>query len=171
MKKLLWLFLPFVIICTVFCGCEEEIIEKPTIVIDETIGQEESSEIDLGIDIETNDSSVVVDSNNTTEEVDLSDSGVILGKWEIVSHLVDDVEETPETKYLVITEDYKFYLTNSLKSLVGDYKYSYEDAVITVTLNNQLDETYAVTMDSKDKLTLKYGDSAKVFVDTYKKVQ
>ena len=85
--------------------------------------------------------------------------------------MVDDVEETPETKYLVITEDYKFYLTNSLKSLVGDYKYSYEDAVITVTLNNQLDETYAVTMDSKDKLTLKYGDSAKVFVDTYKKVQ
>ena len=171
MKKLLWLFLPFVIICTVFCGCEEEIIEKPTIVIDETIGQEESSEIDLGIDIETNDSSVVVDSNNTTEEVDLSDSGVILGKWEIVSHLVDDVEETPETKYLVITEDYKFYLTNSLKSLVGDYKYSYEDAVITVTLNNQLDETYAVTMESKDKLTLKYAASAKVYVDTYKKVQ
>lgn len=171
MKKLLWLFLPFVIICTVFCGCEEEIIEKPTIVIDETIGQEESSEIDLGIDIETNDSSVVVDSNNTTEEVDLSDSGVILGKWEIVSHLVDDVEETPETKYLVITEDYKFYLTNSLKSLAGDYKYSYKDAVITVTLNNQLDETYDVTMESKDKLTLKYVASEKVYVDTYKKVQ
>ena len=85
--------------------------------------------------------------------------------------MVDDVEETPETKYLVITEDYKFYLTNSLKSLAGDYKYSYKDAVITVTLNNQLDETYDVTMESKDKLTLKYVASEKVYVDTYKKVQ
>ena len=171
MKKLLLLFLPFVIVCTVLCGCEEEIIEKPTIVIDETIGQEESSEIDLGIDIETNDNSVVADSNDTTEEVDLSDPNIIVGKWEIVSHLVDDVEETPETKYLVITEDYKFYLTNSLTSLSGDYRYSYKDAVITVTLNNQLDEAYAVTMDTEDKLTLKYGASAKVYVDTYKKVQ
>ena len=171
MKKLIFAILSIITVLLFICGCEEEVIEMPTVVIDETIGQEESSEIGLGIEIESNNNSVVVNSNAASDKVDLSDPNLIIGKWEIVSHLVDDKEETPETKYLVITEDYKFYLTNSLTSLSGDYRYSYKDAVITVTLNNQLDEAYAVTMDSEDELTLKYGASAKVFEDTYKKVQ
>ena len=171
MKKTIAILLAVLLSATLFSGCAEEIIEKPTIVIDDTIGQDDSSDINLGIDIDKDDENADSDIGDVYEEVDLSDPNVIIGKWEIVSHLVDDVEETAETKYLVITEDYKFYLTNSLTSLNGDYRYTYADAVITVTLNNQLDEAYAVTMDNEDTLTLKYGASAKVYTDTYTKVK
>lgn len=173
MKRIIAVLLAVLISMALFCGCQEEIIEMPTIVIDDTIGQDDTSNIELGIDLGDDDSSSGTNSGSDTvyEEVDLSDPNVIVGKWEIVSHLVDDAEETAETKYLVITEDYKFYYTNSLTSLTGDYRYSYKDAVITVTLNNELDEAYTVTMENEETLTLKYGASAKVYVDTYKKVQ
>ena len=171
MKKTIAVLLAVLLSAGIFCGCEDEVIEMPTIVIDDTIGQDSSSDINLGIDIDEDDENVDSEIGDVYEDVDLSDPNVIVGKWEIVSHLVDDVEETSETKYLVITEDYKFYLTNSLTSLSGDYRYTYEDAVITVTLNNQLDEAYAVTMDNEDTLTLKYGASAKVYTDTYTKVK
>ena len=172
MKRIIALLISVLISVVLFCGCEEEVIEMPTIVIDDTIGQDDSSDINLGIDIDDNDNDVGdVGDDTIYEEVDLSDPNVIVGKWELISHLVDDVEESAETKYLVITEDYKFYLTNSLTSLTGDYRYTYADAVITVTLNNLLDEAYAVTMDNEDTLTLKYGASAKVYVDTYSKVK
>ncbi len=169
MKKIISLFVLLVMIFSFACGCEEEIIEMPTIVIDETKDKNNSSKPNA--DDDKNDDTDDTSSDTTTEEVDLSDPNVIVGKWEIVTHLVDDKEETYETKYLIITEDYKFYLSNSLTSLSGNYFYTYKDAVITVTLNNQLHEAYAVTMDNEDSLTLKYGASAKVYVDTYKKVQ
>ena len=172
MKRIIALLISVLLSVVLFCGCEEEVIEMPTIVIDDTIGQDDTSNIELGIDLGDDTSSGTTSgSDNVYEEVDLSDPNVIVGKWEITSHLVDNVEETAETKYLVITEDYKFYYTNSLTSLTGDYRYSYKDAVITVTLNNELDEAYTVTMENEETLTLKYGASAKVYVDTYKKVQ
>ena len=209
MKRKIFVFLSLLTFVLFVCGCKEEIIEMPTVVIDETIGQEDSSEVKSNAEVESENSNTNVDhsssstvngngtvtgsdssqavvdhsssstvngngtvtGSDSSQAVDLSDRAVILGQWEIISRSVDGKEETSDTKYLVITEDYKFYYTNNLKSLSGDYRYSYENGVITVILKNQVDETYAVTMKSGDELTLKYESSAKNYVDIYKKVQ
>ena len=185
MKRKIFVFLSLLTFVLFVCGCKEEIIEMPTVVIDETIGQEDSSEVKSNAEVESENSNTNVDhsssstvngngtvtGSDSSQAVDLSDRAVILGQWEIISRSVDGKEETSDTKYLVITEDYKFYYTNNLKSLSGDYRYSYENGVITVILKNQVDETYAVTMKSEDELTLKYESSAKNYVDIYKKVQ
>lgn len=168
MKKSMAIFLVLAMSILFVCGCEDEIIYNPTIVIDETIEEDANSDVNSDID---NDDDTNEDNNEIFEEVDLTDPMVIVGKWELVSHMVDDNEEQADFKYLVITEDRKFYFTNSLTSLSGNYTYEYTEGKITVYLNNQLDEAYAVTMETSEDLTLKYGASAKIFVDTFKKVQ
>lgn len=167
MKKSIAILMILAMSVLFFCGCEEEIIYNPTVVIDETKEDDANTNSDVNIgDIEDDTNSDI-----EYEEVDLSDPLVIVGKWELVSHLVDDAEEASDYKYLVITEDRKFYFTNSLTSLSGNYTYEYSDAVITVYLNNQVDEAYAVTMETSEDLSLKYASSSKIFVDTFKKVE
>ena len=112
MKKSIAILMILAMSVLFFCGCEEGIIYNPTVVIDET------KEDDANTNSDSNTGDVEDDTNSDIdyEDVDLSDPLVIVGKWELVSHLVDDVEENADYKYLVITEDRKFYFTNSLTS-------------------------------------------------------
>ena len=171
MKKSIAILMILALSVLFVCGCEEDVIYNPTIVIDETLEEDANSNVNSDVDNSDENQNEDNNQNDSLESVDLSDPLVIVGKWELVSHTVDDVEEQADFKYLVITEDRKFYNTNSLNSLSGNYTYEYTEGQITVYLNNQLDEGYAVTMETSNDLSLMYSASAKIYVDTFKKVQ
>ncbi len=171
MKKSIAILMILALSVLFVCGCEEDVIYNPTIVIDETLEEDTNSNVNSELDNTDENQNEDNNQDESFEAVDLSDPLVVVGKWELVSHVVDDKEEQADYKYLVITEDRKFYFTNSLTSLSGNYTYEYTEGKITVYLNNQLDEAYAVTMETSEDLTLKYSASAKIYVDTFKKVK
>ncbi|MBR5922282.1 MAG: hypothetical protein IKZ59_00650 [Clostridia bacterium] len=188
MKKAVLILLAFCV-CLAFVGCEPEVVKRPVKIIDETkdyVDEAESDPDDFvppdGTSSHTPDSSDTTDTssdasgdNSSTDtpektEVDLKDPTVIIGKWKAETRLVNGKEGTFETKYLVITEDFKFYPTNDYVAYTGNLTYHYEEGKITVMLGDKIDEEYVVSMDNEDTLTLSYTKSGNTIEDTYSKI-
>ena len=189
MKKIVLIIAAFCI-CVCFSGCADETAKRPVKVIDETKDYVDDEENNSGEFVPPESDSASPSGNSGTasnsdannsdngnssntpskSDVDLKDPTVIIGKWKAETRLVNGKEGTVDTKYLVITEDFKFYPTNDYVAYSGSLTYHYEEGKITVMLGDKIDEEYVVSMDDEDTLTLTYTKSGNTIADTYSKI-
>lgn len=188
-KSLLIISLLFVFVF-LFTACkEDEIITNSTVTTEETVDEvpesqtsndnEEKTESKKAEEkTESNTTESDIKSNNkvkketpVTQSVDLSDRNVIVGKWKALTKTIDGVSSAPEHTYLIITDDFKFYPSDSLTSLSGNYTYEYNNGKLIVSQGSTLYCEYTVSMKSEDDITLTYISDGKNIVETYEKTE
>ena len=188
-KSLLIIFLLFVFVF-LFTACnEDEIITNSTVTTEETVdgvtesqtsdGNEENTESKKAeektesdtIKNGTESDNKVKGETVSTQSVDLSDRNVIVGKWKALTKTVDGVSSAPEHTYLIITDDFKFYPSDSLTALSGNLTYEYNNGKLNVSQGNTPYFEYTVYMEAEDDITLTYISDGKNIVETYEKTE